>query len=644
MATIPTATRRQVSNESELNLDTQLLILSTHYGINLTRDITTDIASGISPGLSVIAEGITPAISEERDQRRLELMEDAILGYLRQNNPRLANIVATRIETRRLWDGLDLDNVQLPQREQTSTDPLWVNIAPTIGQALDECRRLPVAERTTRFIEIISQIAELFRVRNDGSGLMNLLGHTYSLAASDPTDIVEHHQINCFSGTIALGLVIMQAARYVHMDNVAVTSPQVASYTLGNGIWDDTGHTILRVGVGSRTFFFDSTNALLAWQSDNFTFDPARNMVENEGMRQIRYMLGSEFAIDSSLISAARLQDRLMDSTVTPDDNTVTAIATMPPLFIPYFLMNIDETRRMDFLRRMGINRIRQIENPIERFRLAATAAVLFRDSNRALATSFGALALRSLEEATASETQLSALPMGSFLNTAIQLVDLMDGTASGEELIRRSRIWMYIPAVATRTTTTIEPPVAATALRFMSRFVVENRDFIALQTPLVQFNILRGLVRTQSIAAAGYAGSPLSRGSDASLSPAAASTELYSMLGIDRYRVLETLRTNANLEFTTMHPADLNGRLDNLFASSDHTAQQLEAEFLSAIYQVLAGTFSRDNIMARRLRMTPQTRAIADILLDIFQPGHFNILLAGDSPVRRAAESLALI
>ncbi|MFH1260464.1 MAG: hypothetical protein ABII39_00855, partial [Candidatus Micrarchaeota archaeon] len=169
MATIPTATRRQVSNESELNLDTQLLILSTHYGINLTRDITTDIASGISPGLSVIAEGITPAISEERDQRRLELMEDAILGYLRQNNPRLANIVATRIETRRLWDGLDLDNVQLPQREQTSTDPLWVNIAPTIGQALDECRRLPVAERTTRFIEIISQIAELFRVRNDGS-------------------------------------------------------------------------------------------------------------------------------------------------------------------------------------------------------------------------------------------------------------------------------------------------------------------------------------------------------------------------------------------------------------------------------------------------------------------------------------------
>ncbi len=587
--------------------ESELGSISSRYGLDLGARETRAIVD------SALRDMRTAQPPEVRQR-----VESALLDYYQRRDPARATTLYNQMEGGRYFTGLNMENVRVTVGGRDVS----------LGAALDECARLGSPARAQRFAEITAQVGERFRVR--GEPPANLFGLGYDVSASDPAEALTTRGINCFSGSIVLGQLTYYMAGRAGVPVTARVQP-VASYTTGGGTWDDTGHAILRVDIAGRPMFFDSTNARDSSQGSAFELGTdgvtlrSRTMFSNTA-----YRLGAPMALNPSIVETARRQDQLFDN----PSPSAAEVAAFPPLFLSYFVTHISEEQQRALFRNFDFSRI---QNPGLRYRLSATAAVAFHNAgDDAMARRYGTVALEALGRSIqGGGTALATLPMGSFLNTTMDLIEFMGATPQGARLIESSRVWAYLPYALTHSTGSITPAMAGRARDFLTRFYETHQEQFARERPLVLATYASGILMASRVAGSGTAAS------DSAL------TGLYSSLGIDRQRLTEGLASNARRTVVLgVGQLDVNG-----FLASAPNRYEMERSFLMAATLILnpEARFSLQGIGMSMASLTGAQALMGQAVYRMINPesessAHLSGVLLASGPMRDAARRRGLL
>ena len=548
-------------------LKSELTSLSATYGIDLGRGETNRIIASALTGLKTTAP----------DKIR-ERTENALLKYLGERYPDEGRRLYNQMEGKKYWEALGLDNVKIiVQGKET-----------TLSSALDECKRLKDEAKAERFREIIAQLAEKYRVRPNRR---NELGIRYSVKSTDPSKLISQKTFNCFSGSIVLGQLIMYAAGKVNIQHeTQVHVQQVASYTLLGGKWDDAGHTMVNVqllGMSDeqrRNMFFDPMNTVTARHHLFFRQDPktglVRTFIGNRPFGDTAYRLGMALRITPELVKTARFQGRLFEMR-SLNKQALASISKMPPLFISYFINNMNKKQQSAFFRRYNFREMKKIRSHALRYKLAAIASSVFSKTNPKRATQFGSLALFSLGHAISDPRERAKLPLGASLDTTIDVVTTMQKSIRGRQLIADTGAWAYLAYVASSSVMEISEESAKRGRDFMVDFYndpVTKKAFIssADRNPILLITYSQGMLTLSSLGGS-------STQSEKVLN------SLYRRLGLKRKELVEMLRANA-LATPTVSSKEIGA-----FVAGKKANYNLERNFLIVSLQILNGTFSME-------------------------------------------------
>ncbi|MEW6723211.1 MAG: hypothetical protein AB1324_08150 [Candidatus Micrarchaeota archaeon] len=540
-------------------LRSELEVLNRRYGVGLG---------------AAEAQAVTDlALRRTENQAASVRVESALKEYLRMRDPERAAMLYNRMDGAQYYAGIRMGEaaIGIGGREFS------------VDAAIAECSRLPDPQRAERFQEIVAQAAELFRMR--GEPPVNRFGLGYDIGASDPSEALSARAVNCFSGTIVLGQMILDMAHRAGVEGVQASLIPVPSYSIGGRLWDDSGHSILRVDISGRSFFFDSTNVGDRNQASSFSMADDGVTLRASGFSSTAYRLGRPLRIDRSLVETARLQDRLFDN----PSPTARDVSSFPPLFLSYYVAHLAQDQQRALFSRFDPQSVR---SPSLRYRLAATAATAFSSAgDEANASRFAAMALNAIGQAVRSgPSELGSLPMGSFLATTMDVIDIAGRMPRGAALIESSRAWAYLSYAMAHSSGEIPGPVAARARDFLSGFTLSHGPLIAGEVPAVALNLASGIMNSGLI-------------SGESAESAAALSAIYSRLGLDRNLLRERLAANARQTVVIgLRDEDIAA-----FLSEPRNVLNMERNFLLAADGILSesGRFSLESIRLNMARLT---------------------------------------
>jgi hypothetical protein len=355
----------------------------------------------------------------------------------------------------------------------------------------------------------------------------------------------------------------------------------------------------------------------------------------------VHYRLGDTLEINSTLIESARFQDRLLERmgaghTSFLDTRTVAGrsnmkeLRRMRPLFISYFVQTMTPEQQAGFFSRYGIREMRSIRSPALRFRLASSAVSALRETNPRLAGQFGRLALTSLGQvASGSAAEQSRLPAGAFLESTLDIIDVVRGTRGGNELIRSSNVWLFVPYIASRSKSEISPDVASRARDFLVSFYQANP------------RVFRRVASRNSAGIINYTAGLLSMATRAGMNPESeqALQGLYGALGIDRRALLSILETNAE-STATASPMEISA-----FMGRSDSMMLLERNFLFFARSVLSGRYDENAHKIRAASYSGVNSIIWQSVRRAFaQRGSMRSFMVAGGPFSRAARRGGLI
>lgn len=294
----------------------------------------------------------------------------------------------------------------------------------TVNSALTECAKLSGEVKLNRFREIVGEIGEKFRIKK---GEKNDLGLSYNVLSTNPEELLSQKSFNCFSGTITLGQMVAYAASKVGLEKeISVSMQQVASFTqnIRARNWDDAGHAILRIEIkGQPNIFLDTTNAATGNHIENLSSKTGR--IVSDRNNNLVYKIGEKLPIDQRITEVAKFQDNLFDNPILSQSD-LEKISKMPPVFISYFINYANDSQKSAFFKKFDKDKIAKIESTALQFKLYAAAAVSFdRNSNERSSLEYGDLALKALEKAQRTSSEIVKLPSASYIGATVRIMQM---------------------------------------------------------------------------------------------------------------------------------------------------------------------------------------------------------------------------
>jgi hypothetical protein len=401
-------------------------------------------------------------------------VESAYLDFLKKKSPPEFRRVSTELTGKKNWDYLGVANMQVDVGGQMTT----------VKNAIVECAKITnPRDRVERFVTIMKQVAEMYRLKENGKNDFGIAGGEL---VSDPSRMMRDREMNCFSSSITLGSMLMYAARVAGVgDNIHASIVNIPSHNM-LGPWTDAGHAILMVNVkggsGKGEYFFDSTNAIVPKHGE-FLKSSGSTIIDTRTLSNKKYNRGDKFEVGPAIMEVARYQDVLLKKVSAGqmvNETEIKAISKMPDSFQVKFIHALSLEQRRQYFMKTNITG----RSPETRFTLASVAVNALEKSDkpaeRQAALKYARDGAKALEEVV-FKNRVGRLPIVSAYDNVTSMIQTLNRSSSAQDqaLISRGSMHSFLANAALASSRELETPQVEAGIAMLQNYYRFNKSML---------------------------------------------------------------------------------------------------------------------------------------------------------------------